>query len=414
MIVPEAARAATAPGRDFNRLWLATATSQAGSSIAYGALPLVAVLVLGSSTFQVSLLAALSGFAAAAAGVRLGPWIEHHRKRPTMIGADLIRFAALLSIPAAGLLGVLTYAHLCVAGILAATCELAFTAASGAHLKALVAPEARLTATSRLETTFWTTFTAGPPIGGALVSAVGPTLTVLIDALTYLLSALGIGSIRTSEPEPPTRRPQPWLAEASAGWRYIFARPNLRALFLNAALFGSGVIATSPLQAVLTLRVLGMEPWMYGVAMGVPCVGGILGALSAPRLTSRLGERAVLLGSGVARTLWTVPIAFTPTGPLGFAWFTAANFGLILCAGVFNPTFATYRMRETADDHMSRVQAAWSITMKVAQPVGVLAAGALAAAAGPRTAIAVAGGVLLLSSVLLPWRAEDEKTPTDG
>ncbi|SDK30153.1 Predicted arabinose efflux permease, MFS family [Nocardioides sp. YR527] len=412
MTVSETARRSAAPGRDFNRLWLATATSQAGSTIAYGALPLVAVLVLDSSTFQVSLLAALSGFAAAAAGIRLGPWIEYRHKRPTMIGADLIRFTAMLSIPAAGLADRLTYPHLCVVGVLAATCELAFTAASGAHLKALVAPEARLTATSRLETTFWTTFTAGPPIGGALVSVAGPTLTVLVDALTYLLSALGIRSIRTPEPQPPTRKPQHWLAEVTAGWRYILARRDLRSLFLNAALFGSGVIATSPLQLVLTLRVLGMEPWMYGVAMGVPCLGGILGAMCAPRLTNRLGERAVLLGSGVARTLWTIPIAFTPTGPVGFAWFTAANFGLILCAGVFNPTFAAYRMRETADDHMSRVQAAWSITMKVAQPVGVLAAGALAAATSPRTAIAVAGGVLLLSSALLPWRRTVTKTPT--
>ncbi|MET8519300.1 MFS transporter [Nocardioides sp. NPDC004968] len=412
MTVSETARGTATPGRDFDRLWLATATSQAGSTIAYGALPLVAVLVLGSSTFQVSLLAALSGFAAAAAGVRLGPWIEYRFKRPTMIGADLIRFAAMLSIPAAGIFDLLTYAHLCVVGVLAATCELAFTAAAGAHLKALVAPEARLVATSRLETTFWTIFTAGPPVGGALVSAFGPTLTVLVDAVTYLLSALGIRSIRTPEPQPPTRKPQHRLAEVTAGWRYILARRDLRALFLNAALFGSCVIATSPLQTVLTLRVLGMEPWMYGVAMGLPCLGGILGAMCAPRLTNRLGERAVLLGSGVARTLWTIPIAFTPSGPVGFAWFTAANFGLILCAGVFNPTFATYRMRETADDHMARVQAAWSITMKVAQPVGVLAAGALAAATSPRTAIAVAGGVLLLSSGLLPWRTVVTKNPT--
>ncbi|MEU6137718.1 MFS transporter [Nocardioides sp. NPDC047086] len=412
MTVSEADRRTARPGRDFDRLWLATATSQAGSTIAYGALPLVAVLVLGSSTFQVSLLAALSGFAAAAAGVRLGPWIEYRHKRPTMIGADLIRFTAMLSIPAAGIFEMISYAQLCVVGILTATCELAFTTASGAHLKALVGPEARLAATSRLEATFWTTFTAGPPVGGALVSAFGPTLTVLVDAVTYLLSALGIRSIRTPEPQPPARQPQPWLAEVTAGWRYLLARRDLRALFLNAALFGSGVIATSPLQTVLTLRVLGMEPWMYGIAMGVPCLGGILGAMCAPRLTNRLGERAVLLGSGVARTLWTIPIAFTPSGPLGFTWFTAANFGLILCAGVFNPTFATYRMRETADDHMARMQAAWSITMKVAQPLGVLAAGALAAATSPRTAIAVAGGVLLLSCGLLPWRAVVTKNPT--
>lgn len=145
-----------APGRDFERLWLATAVSQAGTAVGTGALPLVAVLVLHVSTFQVSLLAALSGLAAAALVTRLGPEVEFRRKRPTMVTADLVRFVALASVPLAAATGILTFTQLCVVGVLTTTCDLAFSAASGAHLKAVVPAEARLAATSRLETTFWT------------------------------------------------------------------------------------------------------------------------------------------------------------------------------------------------------------------------------------------------------------------
>jgi MFS family permease len=391
---------------------LATAASQAGSAVAYGALPLVAVLVLDASAFQVSLLSALSGLAAAAVGIGLGPRIEFRPKRPAMIAADMVRFATLASVPLAGVLDGLTYAHLCAVAMVSASSELAFNAASSAHLKALVRPEARLTATSRLETTNWTALTAGPPLGGALVSAVGPTFTIAIDAVSYLLSALGIRSIRSPEPPPPSRVEQHWLANVTAGWRFIFRHPGLRALFLNSLLFGACVLAVSPLETVFMLRDLGLEPWAYGLAMGLSCVGGILGAMCTPPLAQRFGERAVLLGTGSLRTVWILLIALAPAGVGGLLVITAANFGLLFSAGIFNPTFVAYRLRESGDEHVARVHAAWLVTTRTVIPLGVLAAGALAAATSPRTAIAVAGGVLLLSSGLLPWRSTVTKNPT--
>ncbi|MDX6258773.1 MAG: hypothetical protein QOH84_461, partial [Kribbellaceae bacterium] len=103
-------------GPDFRRLWTAYAVSAAGSAIGSGALPLVAVLVLDVSTFQVSLLAALSAVAGAAIALPSGDFIEQHHKRPVMIIADLVRFGALLSVPVAAAVDLLTYAQLCVVG----------------------------------------------------------------------------------------------------------------------------------------------------------------------------------------------------------------------------------------------------------------------------------------------------------
>lgn len=393
------------PGRDFGRLWLATAISQAGSAVAYGALPMVAVLVLHASTFQVSLLTALAGITAALLGLRLGPWVEFRPKRPTMMTADLVRAVVLGSVPVAAALGVLTYPHLVLAAMVSATAEIAFNAASGTFLKSIVGEGARLTAAGRLETTSWLALSVGPPIGGALASALGPTLTVLVDAISYAGSALGVRSISTPEPAPP-QAPTAGarMADITAGWRAILAHPGLRSLFLNALVFSAGVIAVSPLVTVLMLRDLGLAPWLYGIAMGLPCLGGVLGALAAPRLSRRLGERRLLLVFGSLRTIWIVMIPAASGGLATFAVVTAANLGLLFCAGVFNPAFFAYRLRESPDDVTSRVLAAWSVTTRTAIPLGTLAAGALAALTSARTGIAISGGVLLLSCVLLPWR----------
>jgi hypothetical protein len=109
--------AATVPtlrgnGSQVRRAWAAYAISQAGSGIGTGALPLVAILLLDVSDWQISLLATVAGIAGAVAVVPLGPWIEFHRKRPAMIGADLLRCLTLVSVPVAAWAGGLTYAQL--------------------------------------------------------------------------------------------------------------------------------------------------------------------------------------------------------------------------------------------------------------------------------------------------------------
>ena len=96
MSAPSLPRGGLAPllGREFHRLGGAYSISEAGSALGSGALPLVAVIVLQASTFQVTFLAALSGLASAAIALPLGSLIEFRAKRPTMIVADLLRFAA--------------------------------------------------------------------------------------------------------------------------------------------------------------------------------------------------------------------------------------------------------------------------------------------------------------------------------
>ncbi|MCM4078576.1 MFS transporter [Paractinoplanes hotanensis] len=402
-------------GSDFRRLWSAYAISEFGTGVGFGALPLVAVLVLDVPEFQVSLLAALGGLAAAALALPAGPWIEFRRKRPVMIAADLVRFGAIVSIPVAMLAGVLTYAQLCVVAVVQAIGTIIFATASGAHLKALVGPADRDLANGRFEATFWTAYSAGPALGGALTSALGVAWTITVDALSFLLSAVGVRSLRTPEPPPPVRHPTASkLKEITAGWRYIAAHRGLRALFINAQLFAGAMMAASPLLTVLMLRDLGFTPWQYGLAWGVACLGGVLGALTIGRLTARFGRRRVLLVSGVGRALWLWALAFLPAGVAGVILVIVVEFLALFGSGVFNPAFATYRMTETEDGYLSRVIACWAITSRTVQPVCIALGGLLAAVTSVRTALLICGLGVLASSALLPWRSSRHLDEVSG
>lgn len=266
---------------------------------------MIAIVLVHASAWQVTALAAVSGIAAAAIALPLGPFVEFRRKRPVMIGTDLVAFAALATIPVAAWLGVLTYAQLCVVATISTLCAIVFHAASGAYVKSLVSEPVRVRANSRLETAFWTVSTIGAPIGGVLISMFGATITIALDAISYLGSALGLRSIAVEENAPEHRRQeQHWAQEIRGGWTYIFAHSVLRPLFCNAMLFGGALMLTGPLMALLMLRELHFTPWQYGLALGLPTLGGLLGSLCAPRLVARWGARAVLLGSGTLRTGW--------------------------------------------------------------------------------------------------------------
>jgi MFS transporter len=393
-------------GPRVRRAWAAYAISQAGSGIGAGALPLVAILLLDASDWQISLLAAVAGVAGAAAVVPLGPWIEFHRKRPVMVGADLLRGVTLLSVPVAAWAGGLTFGQLCLVAAAQTIGTILSSAASTAFLKSLVPGDQLVLVNARWESTMWTASTFGPPAGGVLVSWLGALTALLVDAASFLLSAITLGRIWHCEPAPAAPAVgRHSMAEMTAGWRHIGAHPVLFRLFGHALVFGGCIVASTPLIAVLMLRDLGFSPAQYGLALGVPCAAGVLGSVLAPRIIRRAGLMPTLLVAGAARCLWMGVVPFAPGTTAGLVLIIAADTMLLLCAGVFNPAFTTYRMRAVADGYLARVTAAWAVSSKVAQPMVIAAAGVAAAAVGARAALLMLAGVLLASMVVLPWRS---------
>jgi MFS family permease len=390
-------------GRDFGWLWTAYAVSAYGTGLGFGAFAIIAIRVLHAGAAQVSILSAAGVGVGAVVAVPLGPWVEFRRKRSVMVAMDLIRFAALVSIPIAYMLGRLTFLQLIVVSVIVGAAKNAFRAASGAYLKRLVAREDLLVANGRFESTTWSATAIGPPLGGAAIGLFGPVTTVVADAISYLLSALGIGAIRDTEP-PPARtgkgrgRPRDLLD----GWRYILAHPQLRTLFFNTILVNGLVLATEPLLSVLMLRRLGFAPWQFGLALATPCVGGLIGARLARRLVARSGQAKVMFIGGALRACWPVGLVFIRPGLAGIAIVMVLQFGLVTSIGVFNPVMATYRLEQTAPDRVARMLSAWSVSSSATIAALTALFGVLAAVTSPRAGIGIAGALLLATPLLLP------------
>lgn len=155
-------------GRQFGWLWAAFSVSTFGTWLAFDAFALIAIIVLHSGPTAVSGLAAAGRVVGAAVAVPFGPWVEFRQKRPVMVAMDLVRFAAVISVPAAFAFGWLSFAQLLIVSIIVAAADTAFRAASGAYLKALVRAEDLLVANGRFESTTWTATALGPPLGGRL------------------------------------------------------------------------------------------------------------------------------------------------------------------------------------------------------------------------------------------------------
>ncbi|AOP49112.1 MFS transporter [Streptomyces lydicus] len=398
-------------GRQFGWLWAAFVVSSYGTGLRFGAFPMIAVLLLHSGPTQVAALAAAGRAVGALVAVPLGPWVEFRRKRPVMVAMDLARCAALLSVPAAFALGRLSFAQLLVVSVAVAAADIAFRAASGAYLKALVPPEDLLVANGRFESTTWTATVVGPPLGGAAMGMFGPMTTVVADAVSYLLSALGLHAIGGTEPRPARAGAARLRAgELLEGWRFVLGHPTLRPLFFNSIVVNGLIMATEPLLAVLLLGRLGFAPWEYGLAFAAPCIGGLVGSRLAPRLVARFGQHKVLYTAGLLRACWSVGLAFVRPGVPGLVLIMVVQFGLVTCCGLFNPVLSTCRLDHTATDRVVRTLTAWSVSSSAAIAALTAVWGLLAAAIGPRTAIAVAGVLLLATPLLLPRR---EHAPLD-
>jgi MFS family permease len=394
-------------GRQFGWLWAAYAVSTYGSGFGYGALPLIAVLALHASTSEVSTLSAVGPTVGALIAVPLAPWVEFRRKRPVMIAMDLARFAAMVTVPVAYAFGWLSFAHLIVVSAVVAAAKIAFTAASGAYLRALVRPDDLLVANARFESTNWSSMAVGPPLGGAAIGLFGPVTTIAADALSYLLSALGITAIRGREEAPyRTDKNRVQASDLLDGLRHIMALPVLRALFLNQVLVAGLIMATEPLLAVLLLRQLGFPPWQYGLAFAAPCVGGFIGSRLARRVVARYGQHRVIRTVGTLRAIWLIGLAFVRPGVVGLVTVIAVELAIIISMSLYTPVVATYRLEHTPKHRVARTLSAWSIGTQAGIATLTALGGVLADATSPRTALAIAGLVILASPLLLPRRPD--------
>ncbi|MDC4232914.1 MFS transporter [Actinomyces sp. B33] len=389
----------------FLHLWAGETASQIGFQVAALATSAMAITILHASTDEVGLLNALQTIAFLLIGLPAGAWVDRWRKRRTMIAADLVRVAALASVPIADMLGGLTLAHLMVVAAVMGLATVFFDVAYQSYVPVIVGPTQVGDANGRLEASFQIARIGGPGLGGWLSAVASAPLAYAATAGAYGFSALAVW--RISEPE---ARPVPLAGtglwrQIREGLDYVRSEPLLAPLFACISMASFFMQAQVVLVPVLVLRTLGMSASTLGGLLSLGAVGGLIGAIARPRIVRRLGEgRSIYLCNviGVVASLG-LPLS-ARAGSLAAAVIVAASVVGSFFLTIYNVTQMSLRQRLCPPELLGRLNATFRFAVWGMMPLGSLACGALAERMGVEAAMyvftagaLVAGGLMALT-----------------
>lgn len=404
--------------RDFTLLWAGLTVSDLGNAVTFVAMPMVAVFALQASAFEVGLISAASTFAWLVIALPAGVWVDRARRRTVMIVSDIARAALMVSIPVAWWLDVLTVTQLVIVALLIGVGSVLFTIADTAFLPNVLPKERLADGNGAMQASLSASNVAGPGIAGLLVQLVGAPVTLLLDAVSFLVSAATVGAMRTKEtkPERPAKRPK-LLTEVREGLRYVFRTPLPRTLAIGVGLCNVVLGGYDTVIILFLARQLHLPAGAIGLLFAVAAVGGLLGSLVAGRIARWLGDArtivldtAVFVGAGLL-------LPFTQPG-LGLIWFVVGSLLFGGCIGVFNVLVISALQATTPAHLLGRVTASTRTFTRGAIPLGALLGGALASVVAPRWALTIMMVLLLPMpfifrlSPLGRVRTVDELAPT--
>jgi MFS family permease len=385
--------------RNFALLWTGQAISEFGSAITLLALPLIAVMTLRASAFEVSLVAAATSVAWLVIGLPAGAWVDRVRRRSVLIAADLGRALALVTVPVAWSLGRLTIAQLIAVAAVTGMLTVLFMAAEPVFVTTIVDRDRLVDANGKLMATASVALIGGPGIGGALVQFAGAPVALLADAVSFLVSALCLARIRVVErvvaPTGAGLR-----ADVAAGLRYVFGNPFQRAIVVTATMSNFVLAGQGAVLVVFLVREVGVSGGLVGVLFAVGAVGALAGSLLASRLATRYGDATVIRVGPllVAGAGLLIPLA---SRGMGLAWYVAGQVLMSAGIAVFNVCVRSAVQIGTPPELLGRAGTSIRLFSRGALPLGALVGGALATVLAARPAIAILMGAMLAVPVLL-------------
>ncbi len=405
---------------DFLRLWAAQAFSAYGSRITRTALPIIAVSMLHQSDGMIAVLMALQLAPGILVGLFAGGFIDRSRKRRILIAADLIRAAFVASLTVAWLLGFLSMLHVMLVGAVVGGASALFMITDNTYLPALIGRKQLAEGNAKLESTEAIAEITGPASAGYLIGILGAPIAVVIDAATYVWSALMLGRIRTVEPVPEKRPPPKHLSEdLRIGLRIVFAHPVVRPIVLSHMVWSLSGGFFMALYTPFCLRVVGVSEGMFGVIVAIGGVGSLAGAVISRKLVARLGLGRTLLLTSIASLACALLIPLAGSPLIGGSF--AIAFALLAAHQLFSDGFAvafviqavTLRQIVLPRETLGGANAAIHVCTSGLLPVAALLAGGLAELFGTLTAVWVGVLIGLVSPLfLLPLRHLREMPPS--
>ncbi|MFG2099515.1 MFS transporter [Micromonospora echinaurantiaca] len=374
--------------RAFRRYWSAQTVSYFGDEISTLALPLLAVLGTGAGPAEMGYLTAALLAPNLLFSLLAGAWVDRYpHKRRVMILTDLGRALLLATVPVAYLLDLLALPQLYLVAFGIGTLAVLFEVARGPLFVSLVHRRDYVDANTLINGSRAMSLVAGPSIGGVLVQVLTAPIALLVDALSYLVSAYFLGRIRPTEPAPA----RGGGLGIGAGLSFLARVPMMRAILLGTTTVNLFNFMFAALFVLYATRQLGLSPGMLGLVLGAGAVGGLCGAAVTGRLTRRFGIGPTLVTSFVLfpAPLLLVPLASGPT-PLVLGMLFAAEFLCAVGVMLLDIVAGSVQTALTPDAMLARVTGARRTVNYGIRPIGALLGGALGTALGVREALWIA------------------------
>lgn len=386
---------------DFLRLWSGQTISVFGSMIGGTALSFTAILVLRASPFQMGVLNAMQLLPAFLTGLFAGAWVDRLHRRPLLIFTDMCRALALSTIPLAFLLGILHIAQVYIVALAVSVLTIFFDVAYQSYLPSLVGKEDLVEGNSKLSASAAVAEFGGFSLAGWLVQAFTAPLAILIDAISFIVSAVSVGLIRAREPaiiqeEHPDMRRE-IASGLKATWENVFLRASGAAILLNG--LAEGIYGA--LVVLYMSRGLGFNPGILGMIWAVGGFSSFLGAALTARMTKRLGPGlAMVVGLGLfgvselfiplARGATLISAAFLIAQQLGDGFFI-----------VYQINQVSLRQSIASERMLGRVNATMQFLHLGTTLAGSILGGLLGDILGVRTVLFLGAGGTLLAALVL-------------
>jgi MFS family permease len=391
--------------RDFRLFWIGETVNQLGSAMALIGVPLLAVLFLHATTFEVGALAAAGYLPWLVIGLPAGAWVDRLPPRPVMIVCDVVCAALYASVPLAYAFGVLTVGQLLAVQLLAGAAAVVFGTAYQVNLPSLVKPDALAEANAKLQASTSAAALGGRGLSGVVAQVVGATAALVFNAASFLVSAACLLAIAAPEPRRTSHRELSTLRrEVAAGMGFVRRDRYLRPLALFAGLANFALTALAALVVVFLVHAVGVAAGLTGVLTAVSGMGGLLAAFIARPIVTKIGSARGLLLAAVGALPFGLLIPITAAGPR-LVFYAVGT--LIAATGVTtsNIIIATFRQAYCPPSMLGRVTATMGFVTSGTSTIGALTGGTLGNWLGPRDALWVVLSVLAVSGAPLLSRA---------
>jgi MFS family permease len=381
--------------RGFRLFWTASTVSGFGSQVTTFAVAVLIVTTLGGTAADVGLVNAARWLPYLLLGLVVGALVDRVGRKPLLVGTDLARAGLLCAVPLLALPDLLSVAVLIAIMALFGLASLVNDAAHQSFLPRLLPGEALPRANARLEQSSAAAETSGPAVAGVLVSWLGAPVAVLVDAASYLASALLTGRISVEDPPAPVR--EPLLREIWQGLRWVYGHRMLRPLALSTHGWTLFAAVLGAVYVPYGLLELGFSALGLGLTLAAAGVGGLVGSGLSQRWGRRLG--IAVPAAWLLDAVGIAVIAVTPAGGLVVAGTGQFLNGLGL--GLSSPVELSYRQAVTPDRLQARTNATMRSFNRAAVIIGAPAGGLIADAIGFRFALWLAAGGLAVAALVL-------------